>query len=86
MKKTRLAYNPWVLLRKSGIYLDPFVIYSLYIVMWFKSLRPFSCLLRPFSCSLRPFPCLHRPFSCLQISEYFDWLKYRLIGSLTLIK
>ena len=41
--------------------------------MWFKSLRPFSCLLRPFLCSLRPFSCLLRPFSCLQISEYFDW-------------
>ena len=48
--------------------------------MWFKSLRPFSCLLRPFSCSLRHFPCLLRPFSCLQISEYFDWLKYCLIA------
>ena len=42
--------------------LDPFVIYSLYILMWFKSLRPFSCLLRP---RLRPFSCLLRPFSCL---------------------
>ena len=59
-------------------FLDPFVIYSLYILVWFNSLRPFSCLLRPFSCLLRPFsyllrPCLLRPFSCLQISEYFDW-------------
>ena len=60
------------------IYLDPFVIYPLYILMWFKSLRSFSCLLRPFSCSLRP-------FSCLQISEYFDWLKYRLIASMLLM-
>ena len=29
---------------RDNIYLDPFVIYSLYILMWFKSLRPFSCL------------------------------------------
>ena len=33
--------------RCSLVSLDPFVIYSLYILMWFKSLRPFSCLLRP---------------------------------------
>ena len=51
------------------IYLDPFVIYSLYILVWFNSLKPFSCLLRPFSCLLRP-------FSCLQISEYFHWPKF----------
>ena len=45
------------------IILDPFEIYSLHILMWFKSLRPSSCL---------------------QISEYFDWLKYRLIVTDTL--
>ena len=52
--------------------LDPFVINCLYILEWFKSLRPFSCSLRPFSCLLRPFSCLLRP---LQICEHFDWLK-----------
>ena len=60
--------------------LDPFVINCLYILDWFKSLRPFSCSLRPFSCLLRPFSCLLRPFSCLQVSEHFDWLKQRLIS------
>ena len=58
------------------ICLDPFVIHSLYILVWFNSLRPFSCSLRPFSCLLRPFSCLLIPFSCLQINEYFDWPKY----------
>ena len=52
--------------------LDPFVINCLYILEWFKSLRPFSCSLRPFSCLLRPFSCLLRP---LQLCEPFDWLK-----------
>ena len=36
-------------------------IHSLSILMWFNSLRLFSCLLRPFLCSLKPFSCLLRP-------------------------
>ena len=35
--------------------LDHFVIYSLCILVWFNSLRPFSCSLRSFNVFLDPF-------------------------------
>ena len=43
-------YSQWHLLPytcTAELKLDPFVINCLYILEWFKSLRPFSCLLRP---------------------------------------